>query len=52
MTTLLLKKLQGNKRTFDFSKALDITTLLLKKLKESKRTLDFSEDIEVDDTLT
>ena len=40
MTTLLLKKVQGNKRALDISKVLDMTTLLLKKLQGSKRTVD------------
>ena len=52
MTTLLLKKVQGNKRALDFSNVLDRTTLLLKKLLGSKRILDFLKDIGDDDTIT
>ena len=50
MTTLLMKKLQGNKRSFDILK--ETTTLILKKLQGSYRSPDFSIGIEDDDTTT
>ena len=44
MTTLQLKKVQGNKRTMDFSKVLYRTILLLQKLQGSKRIVEFLKD--------